>query len=225
MRINLSPQLTSKLLGILVGPLSSTYRIRVWNMETEDLLKRGKEGIIYTFWHNRLFPLVAYYRRSYLSRFPRGRVDVLVSESRDGEMAALMLHRFGFGTIRGSSSRRGREALLEMVERVKKRGDVGVIPDGPKGPRYVAKGGAVALAKATGVPILPVGVSAKPVKIFNSWDRFMLPLPFAQVGILFGEPLYVAKEEETEASRIRFEEALMSITRETDARMKVEVEY
>ena len=145
-----------------MGPLSSTYRIRVWNMETEDLLKRGKEGIIYTFWHNRLFPLVAYYRRSYLSRFPRGRVDVLVSESRDGEMAALMLHRFGFGTIRGSSSRRGREALLEMVERVKKRGDVGVIPDGPKGPRYVAKGGAVALA-LVGVFTLVFGIFPPPL--------------------------------------------------------------
>lgn len=225
MRINLSPQLTSKLLGILVGPLSSTYRIRVWNMKTEDSLKRDGKGIIYTFWHNRLLPLVAYYRRFYLSRFPNGKVDVLVSKSKDGEMAALMLHRFGFGTIRGSSSRGGREALLEMVEKVKRGGDVGIIPDGPKGPRYVAKGGAVALAKATGAPILPVGVSAKPVKVFNSWDRFMLPLPFAHVGILFGEPIYVAKEEEIEASRIRFEEALMDITKEADARMKVEVEY
>ncbi len=225
MRISLSPQLTSKLLGLLVGPLGSTYRIRVWNIETEDLLKRKKEGLIYTFWHNRLFPLVAYYRRFYLSRFPKERVDVLVSKSKDGEMAALMLHRFGFGTIRGSSSRRGREALLEMVERVKSGGDVGIIPDGPKGPRYIAKGGAVALAKATGAPILPVGVSAKPAKVFHSWDRFILPLPLARVGILFGGPLYVTKEEEIETSRIRLERALMDVTREADIRMGVKVEY
>ena len=208
-----------------MGPLGFTYRIKVWNMETEDTLKKGKEGVIYAFWHNRLLPLVAYYRRFYLPRFPHEKVYVLVSKSKDGEMAALMLHRFGFGTIRGSSSRRGREALLEMVEKVRKGEDVGIIPDGPKGPRYVAKGGAVVLAKVTGAPILPVGVSAKPVKVFNSWDKFILPLPFAQVGILFGEPFYVAKEEEIEVSRKRFEKALMDVTKEADARLKAEMEY
>ncbi len=219
MRVNLSPQSTSKVLALLLGPLLSSYRLTVWNIEAEELVKREGKGIIYTFWHNRLLPLVIYYNRFYLSRFPGGQVDVLVSKSRDGDLAALLLHHFRFGTIRGSSSRGGREALLEMVEKVKGGGDVAIIPDGPRGPRYVAKGGAVALAKATGAPILPVGVSARPAMTFKSWDGFILPLPFAKVGILFGVPLYVVRDEDTEDARVRLEDALMEITKEADRRM------
>ncbi len=225
MRIPVKSEAMSTPLGFLIGLWSSTYRVRVWQKEREDELKARGESVIYVFWHNRLLPLIPYYRRYFLSRFPQGRVDVLVSKSKDGEIMARVLHRFGFGTVRGSSSRGGREAMVEMARRLKRGFDIGIIPDGPRGPRYVAKTGAVALARVTGSPILPVGVSARPVYRFNSWDRFMLPLPFARVAVCFGHPIYVGRREDLEESRRSLEQALMEITRQADGFLGVKEEY
>ncbi len=209
----------------MLGPWDSTYRMRVWNREVEEGLKRGGGGIIYVFWHNRLLPLITYYRRAYISRFPGDGVDVLVSRSKAGELMSRVLHRYHFGTVRGSSSRGGREAMLEMARRLRGGRDVAIIPDGPRGPRYVAKMGAVALARVSAVPILPVGVSARPAVRFNSWDRFMLPIPFARVGILFGEPFYVSKGDDLEEARLRLEKDLMEVTRRVDEKLGVRIDY
>ncbi len=225
MRVPVYPHLTSGLLGGLLKPWDSTYRMQVWNGKVEERLKGNGERIIYVFWHNRLLPLITYYRRAYVPRFPGDRVDVLVSRSKTGELMSRILHRFRFGTVRGSSSRGGREAMLEMARRLRSGKDVAIIPDGPRGPRYVAKMGAVALARVSGSPILPVGVSAKPTVRFNSWDRFMLPIPFARIGIYFGEPLYVFKDDDLEEARLRLERVLMDVTRRVDEKLGVGIDY
>ncbi len=224
MRIPVHPRAMSFLLGVLVGAWDSTYRMKVWHREREEELKGSGERIIYVFWHSRLLPLIAYYRRVYRSRFSEGRVDVLVSRSKEGELMSRVLHRFHFGTVRGSSTRGGREALLERARRLRGGIDVAIIPDGPKGPRYVAKMGAVALARVSGCPILPVGVSARPAVRFNSWDRFMLPLPFARVGVYFGEPLYISRGEDLERARLALEEVLAEATRRVDSGLGVRIE-
>ena len=213
MRIDLSPQLAARLLSPVLRTFMVTYRMDIRGFHILEGLKEAGGGVVYAFWHNGLLPLVPFYRRFYIRRFSGQRVDVLVSKSRDGDLAARLLISFGFGTIRGSSSRGGKEAMLEMSRRIRGGRDVGIIPDGPKGPRHVAKVGAVALARATGCPILPIGSSSYPAKVFNSWDRFELPLPFAHLSIFCGEPLYVPKEEDLEKARIRLEDRLTVVSR------------
>lgn len=225
MKIPLPRQLISDILSLLYLPLGYSYRFVIHNRELEGELKGAGKPLIYAFWHNRLVPLVAYYARFYRKSYPNKKADILVSQSKDGEIAARILERFHFGTIRGSSTRGGREAFLELVARIRSGVDSGIIPDGPKGPRYQAKEGAVALARLTGAVVLPLGVSAKPVKVFSSWDRLMLPLPFAKIVVLYGDPICVEKGGDLEEARTRLENALMAITKEADRRIGLQVEY
>ncbi len=225
MRVPVYPRAMARMLGVIIGPWDASYSIVVENREVEERLKRDGKSIIYVFWHNRLLPLITYYRRFYLPRYQGDRVDVLVSKSKAGELMSIVLHKLQFGTVRGSSSRRGREAMLEMARRLRDGVDVAIIPDGPRGPRYVAKMGAVALARVTGCPVLPVGVSATPTIRFNSWDRFMLPVPFAKVGVRFGDPLYVGRGDNLEEARVRLENSLLDVTKSADNMLGVKVDY
>ena len=225
MRIPFSEWLVSDIGYLLYFPLGLSYRFKIFNRDFEENLKKEKRPIIYTFWHNRLVPLVAYYTRFYRKKYPKERIDLLVSRSRDGEIAARALERFHFGTVRGSSARGGKEAFFELVSRVRSGRDTGIVPDGPRGPRYQAKEGAVALAKLTGAAILPLGVSARPVKIFNSWDRLMLPLLFAKVVVIYAEPIFVSKDQDLNNARMQLERSLMDVTLKADKLLGLQLEY
>jgi lysophospholipid acyltransferase (LPLAT)-like uncharacterized protein len=120
---------------------------------------------------------------------------VPLSLSRDGELAERALLRLGFArSPRGSSSRGGSALLREMIRRVRAGESGGVLPDGPRGPAFEAKPGVVALAAATGVPLVPVGIAAAPACRLGSWDRALLPLPFARVRLVYGDPIEVPKD-------------------------------
>lgn len=181
---------------LLIKIISQTIRFETEGAEHLEAVKRAGKVPIYTIWHNRIF-LGTYYLKK------RG-IVVITSQSFDGEYIARFLTRFGFGTVRGSSTRGGVGALVEMIRVMKKGLATAFTIDGPKGPRYVAKSGACLLAKKTGNPILPISVAAKKFWTVRSWDQLQIPKPFSRARFFYAEPLYVATEataEELEKKR------------------------
>lgn len=135
----------------------------------------------------------------------------MISRSADGEVIAGVANRTGWYTVRGSSSRGGRAALHEMIERLKETGLAAHILDGPRGPAGIVKPGVIYLANAAGAVIVPFYASARSAWYFNSWDRFMLPKPFTRVTIRFGDMIScsdISSQEDFEQKRI-FLEATM----------------
>jgi lysophospholipid acyltransferase (LPLAT)-like uncharacterized protein len=141
-------------------------------------------------------------------------IHVAVSRSRDGEHIARVLAWLGYGeSLRGSSTRGGAEALRGALRCLRAGGVVAILVDGPQGPARVAKPGAVAAARLAGAPIIPLVYAARPCLRFASWDRMLLPLPFARVRVHYGDWLHVARqasEPEAEAARVLLEERLES---------------
>jgi lysophospholipid acyltransferase (LPLAT)-like uncharacterized protein len=143
------------------------------------------------------------------------RAVVLVSASKDGDKLARVLVRFNFVCIRGSTSRRGREALRELARAVEDGYDVGITPDGPRGPRYKAQIGAVSLAQLTGASIVPVSYTLSRKIALNSWDGFMIPIPFARCHVRFGPPIFVPPETDDafrENKRLELERVLQTLS-------------
>ena len=186
---------------------------------TKKMLNEAKNNagaeskkIIAACWHSRIL-LVSYLYKGW-------NAAILVSRSKDGEIIARILEKQGHEAIRGSSTRGGLRALSRLIKGLKenKRPAV-IIPDGPQGPRFIVQPGVIALAKKTGSPILPISYSAKKIKVFNSWDRFILPFPFTTCRIVYGNPVYVPQkaDRETEAKcRIQLEAELNRITTGAD---------
>jgi lysophospholipid acyltransferase (LPLAT)-like uncharacterized protein len=141
----------------------------------------------------------------------------LVSASRDGGLLAQILKYFGVETARGSSSRRGGQALVEMTTCAEKGYDLTITPDGPRGPRYDAQEGVITTAQVTGLPIIPFSYHIHWKISLNSWDAFQIPLPFTRCDITVGEPLSIPREitdAERETYRKQLEKVLREITRD-----------
>jgi lysophospholipid acyltransferase (LPLAT)-like uncharacterized protein len=163
------------------------------------------QPVIFCLWHNRLAISMVVHRR-----YPR-KLAALVSASKDGALLAAVLGRFGVEQIRGSSSRRGPQALLELTSHAQMGYDLAVTPDGPKGPRYVVQEGVIALAQLTGLPIIPVTCNTRLKLCLKSWDRFQIPLPFSKCELILNEPILVPREAdsaEREERRMKLETSL-----------------
>jgi hypothetical protein len=148
------------------------------------------------------------------------RIVVMTSQSFDGEYIARFIQRFGFGAARGSSTRGAVGAIIEMARLMRAGSPGGFTIDGPKGPRYVAKMGAVLLAKKTGQPILPFTISARHWEAKRSWDGFQVPLPFARARVDIAPPIYVpadTDDEGLESKREELQAALDEINGRRDA--------
>jgi lysophospholipid acyltransferase (LPLAT)-like uncharacterized protein len=167
----------------LIAVLGSTLRWRVDGLEHFDGIVRSGRQPIMAFWHGRILPATYYFRR-------RG-IVVITSENFDGEWIAGIIERFGYGTARGSTSRGGRKALLQLTREMAAGKPAGFTIDGPRGPARVAQQGAVWLAKATGNPVLPFHLEASRHWTLKSWDRTQIPKPFATVALAVGEPFTV----------------------------------
>jgi lysophospholipid acyltransferase (LPLAT)-like uncharacterized protein len=167
----------------LVSALGATLRWRTEGLEHFDAIVRGGRQPIMAFWHGRILPATYYFRR-------RG-IVVITSENFDGEWIAGIIERFGYGTARGSTSRGGRKALLQLTRDLAAGKPAGFTVDGPRGPAEVAQPGAVWLAKATGHPVLPFHLEADRHWTLKSWDRTQIPKPYATVAISMGEPFDV----------------------------------
>jgi len=161
-------------------------------------------------WHNRLL-LISYV----LKRFAPHRPGAgLISASRDGDLIAPLVERFGFQVVRGSSSRLGATGMLELVGILAAGRDVLLTPDGPRGPVYELGPGIILLAQKSGAPIQPINMEFSSCWRAKSWDRFILPRPFSKVRVIFG-PLHRVKStitpEEFEAERVRLQDAMMAL--------------
>ena len=199
--------------GVVWKSLGATLRITI--EDHAGILKaRDDEPFIWSFWHNRVV-IVPPLRH----RFFPGRADgaTMASQSKDGEWAAQMIRNVNITPIRGSTARGGTAAVREMARYLRRGEDIGITPDGSRGPRYQFKAGLVLLAQISGRPIMPVGVEYSHRIRFRSWDGFMIPYPFSRVHVTFGELIHVKRthgEEEFEAERVRCEQAMMALVKE-----------
>lgn len=192
--------------------LGATWRIRFVERQHEQrILERGG-GLLYSFWHAQILPLAyAMHGRD---------VVVLVSEHRDGEQIRQVIRRIGFRTVRGSTTRGGFRSLVELARLGRGGAATAITPDGPRGPRRKAQPGAVLVAQRGGIPIIPFAGSIRPCKELSSWDRFLIPAPFARVVVGFGPPLTIPPDLGPEAAVAewtpKLEEAMKALNERTD---------
>lgn len=196
----------------LISLWSRTLRIRFVNREIPAGLSADGKNFIYAFWHGRQFLLLYAHRDSGLV--------VPSSESRDGEIQARILGRFGYGVVRGSSKRKGERALLGLVGALREGKNIALAVDGPRGPIYEVKQGVTYLAGKLGKPIVPAVMSAKRSWVLEKiWDKYVLPKPFSECVIMYGEPIIVngTGEKELENKRKELTVALNTIMTRADA--------
>ena len=194
---------------LLIKLIGRTVRWQVEGWENWEGAAREGQIPIYTFWHNRVF-LATYF-------WQRRRIVVMTSQSFDGEYIARFIQRFGYGVARGSSTRGGVGAIVTMVRLMRAGSPTAFTIDGPRGPSYVAKLGAVLLAKKTGHPILPFTITAKGFwTVRKSWDHFQVPVPFTRARVDIAPPIYVpsdADEQLLEVKRAELQRTLDEGTR------------
>jgi lysophospholipid acyltransferase (LPLAT)-like uncharacterized protein len=168
------------------------------------------ENYIGALWHNRLLIMPFVLQRFFANR----RGAALISASRDGDLLTDAISRFGFDVVRGSSSRLGASALMQLVDVLASGRDVVITPDGPRGPAYEIGPGIIFLAQKSGVAVLPMNMEYSSCWRAKSWDRFILPRPFSKVRVMIGEPHRVrptATDEQFEAERLRLQEAMLGL--------------
>ena len=196
----------------LIDGIGMTLKIEKIGWDRVEHIFKSQKYIM-CFWHSRLLAL------SYVHK--RTNVLVLVSQSKDGEIIARILDKQGHRTMRGSSTRGGLRALAGMIKKLKENDQPAAFtPDGPQGPRFKMKPGVIALARKTGYPIIPMTYNASRIKMFNSWDRFIMPKPFSECKIIYGEPVYIPEStDETQEKRYmeKLQEELDRITQWVDS--------
>jgi lysophospholipid acyltransferase (LPLAT)-like uncharacterized protein len=180
------------LIVAMVRVVSATLRYK-WK-DSSGYYDQGPAGpAIYCIWHNRLALCMAAYFDFVAQRNATRGLAAMVSASKDGAFLAAILECFKVHPVRGSSSRRGAQALLELTTWAERGYDLAITPDGPRGPCYEVQDGAVSLAQVTGLPIIPFSIVLKWKLRLNSWDRFQIPLPFSYCEMRTGKPVYVSR--------------------------------
>lgn len=203
-------RLRPRVLGFIVWSLARaiglSLRLKVLNFE--QVLERARQGkgAVLVTWHGRSFiPANVFRGRGFWA---------IISLSRDGEIQNHIFRRFGFRIIRGSTGRGGIRAALEAARRVAEGGILAFTPDGPRGPNRQVQPGALFIAQKAKCPIIPAGVAAYPRKLLPTWDRYMIPLPFARGVFIFGEPIDVPEdlsEQQFEQLRQKVEQAINTL--------------
>jgi lysophospholipid acyltransferase (LPLAT)-like uncharacterized protein len=202
---------------LAAGYIRLVYRTGRFSVEGEEHLARVRANgslFIPCFWHGRLLLMASFWE-------PGSPVAVLASPHADGRLLAETVRLFGARVIDGSTRQGAASALRGCLAAIKAGESVVITPDGPRGPRMRASPGAVYIARFAGVPILPLSFSAAPSRRLRSWDRFLVPLPFARGALFCGEPIEVAAnadEAAIEAARQTLEERLNALTLEADRR-------
>lgn len=163
-----------------------TLRVRWEIPDPVRSLERSGFHLIYTFWHAHILALTYTHRHR--------SVVVLVSRHGDGEYISQVIHRLGFGTVRGSSSAGGLRSLIEMARLGRAGHPLSVTPDGPRGPRHVLQPGVLIIAQRSGLPIVPLAAGARRCWLLRSWDRFEIPYFFSRVLVAVGEPIFIPSE-------------------------------
>lgn len=207
-------RLAAALLYGLIRAVAATVRYE-WQDRSGVLNSAKTQPVIFCIWHNRL-ALSLQVKVVYLRKIGRPcPLAAIVSASKDGGILARVLEHFEAQPVRGSTSRRGRQALLESTRWARRGYDIAITPDGPRGPRYVIQDGVAYLAQLTGLPIVPVSYYLSWKVRLKSWDRFQIPLPFTRCVMKFGEPVRVpreASEAERETVRLDLENRMKALT-------------
>lgn len=200
--------LVPRLAALVIRTLRLTMRIRCEGRDHLDTIRREGGRYIHAFWHGQLLMMPYSY--------PGGKMAVMISEHRDGEYIARTMRSFGHRSVRGSTTSGGTGALRQAARLAGEGYDLGFTPDGPRGPRHRVQAGVVMAGRLTGLPIVPVAFAARPARTMSSWDRFLVPVPFARGVVVYGPPVRVpvgAGREELEEIRGRLEESLARCTR------------
>ena len=182
---------SSRLGAAFIQAIARTWRFRVLNEAAAKRERAAGRPVVMALWHGEMLPLLFYHRNR--------QIAVLVSEHGDGEIIARILADFGFRLVRGSSSRGAARALIAVDRELEAGYDVGITPDGPRGPLHSVAPGALLAAHRAGVRILPLAAKASAFWQLGSWDRFMIPKPFARVTIAYGDPVAVEAPSSREA--------------------------
>lgn len=201
----------------LARVISATLRFRYHDQSGGFFDQPSAGPAIYCVWHNRLALCLQVYYGFAHRRIETAGLAAMVSASKDGAFLAAILESFQVQPVRGSSSRRGPQALLELTTWAEQGYDLAITPDGPRGPCYEVEPGAISLAQITGLPIVPASYHLGWKLQVKSWDRFQIPLPFSRCDVYLGRPVRVAREatdEEREAKRKELEALLRSLTRD-----------
>ena len=196
----------------LYNAISNSLRLEIAGDEPLEELRQRYGAVIFVGWHSQLLVPLWHHR------FTGG--WAVVSEHADGELIARVLERIGYTCIRGSTTHGGARALIRMVRTVRAGNDIGITPDGPLGPRYVAQPGAVYLASRSGCPIIAMGFATRWFWQFRSWDKFKLPKPCSPGAITYSAPIHVPAplpDGDVEGWRRRMQDALMDVTRRAEA--------
>lgn len=193
--------------------LSWSWRCRL--VDEHGVLVGPQGPMIFCLWHNRLALATTMWEKFGRRKIRSAGLVALISASHDGGVLAQTLRYFHVEAVRGSSSRRGPQALLELSTWTEREHSIAITPDGPRGPRYVVQDGILALAQLSGLPILPVSCAVKWKHCLKSWDRFQVPLPFTRCEIRVGLPVRVprqATDEERSALKASLQERMRALT-------------
>lgn len=196
---------------LVVSLLGATFRYEVAGAEHYLRLRAERRPFVFAFWHSRLLPLVHLHRNE-------GAV-ALVSEHADGEYIARVMRGHGLEAARGSSTRGGAQGLRQLLKAARRGRELAITPDGPKGPARRAKLGAITVARLGGMPIVPLSIGGPRAWRLDSWDRFMVPKPFARLRVRYAPPIDVPRDgtdREMEGLRRRLESELDRLTDEVD---------
>jgi len=193
-------------------------KITVVGGEQVRKIREKGGGFTYAVWHGRML-IPVYHERH------RG-IIAMVSEHRDGELVARVVHKLGYRTARGSSTRGGRRAFMEMVRNLRNGSEGAMLPDGPKGPRHVFKPGTLLMVQRAQIPLITITYGAYPAWTLRSWDRFVVPKPFSRSVMLIGEPIHIdraLKGNEFEMLRKQVEERMIREVELSDAMARGEI--
>lgn len=196
---------------VLINLIGLTARFEAIGWENHQKAETGGGLPIYVFWHDRIFLTTYWWRKR--------RIVVMTSRSFDGEYIARFIQRFGYGAVRGSSTRGGVGAIVEMARLMRAGCTTAFTIDGPKGPPYVAKMGAVLLAKKSGNPIVPVTMALARYWKAPSWDSFQIPKPFTRARVYVAPPIYVpsdADQNTLAAKRDELQHTLDDLNQQSD---------
>lgn len=184
--------------SFLVNVLLSTVKIKIKNRQTVELLYGKKQNFVSAFWHGSMLSGWYIHRDKNFA--------ALVSKSKDGDVLSQILKSWKYNVVRGSSHVGGKEALDLLINLVSQNFNLAITPDGPTGPIYKMKAGAVVTAKKCNVPLVLTGIGCKNKFVLKSWDKFEIPKPFAEVNVIYSEPIYINENLSYEETSIKIQE-------------------
>ena len=205
----MSPRVLSFLAASFIRGLRASLRLRYHGAEQIRAWEQTETHFILAFWHRHLLLMPYAYRGK--------KISVLVSQSQDGELIARTVARLGIDSSRGSSSRGGIAGMRSLLRKAAEGWDIAFTPDGPRGPLREVQPGVILAAASTGLPILPVAIAASRSKLLRSWDRFLVPVPFSTVHVVYGEPLVVERRGDLEAAAAELKRRLDGVEEEAEA--------